>query len=175
MLLIIVSSIEYPYEYIDDESIEEKESILDFNLMGLIVGFIKKRIYSLKSQNFWIEKFGNKLWNQLQKWSDKKASSAINAIRDCDERLNKENKDQVIVIRKEVGLPLDISDFCQNNPDCRTKIKNDYDYFDVMIFKIPLLVQIEMIMEFILLLLLLLLVPQCIHYLFFLWKKFTDS
>ncbi len=137
LLLIISSSVEYPYEYIDNESIDEEEPVLGFNIMGLIAGFIKKRIHSLKNPNFWIEKIGNKLRSQLQKLSDKQVSSAINVIRDCDERLNKQNKEQVIAIRKEVGLPLDIGEFCENNLDCGTKIKNDYDYLDVMIFKIP--------------------------------------
>lgn len=107
--------------------------------MGLIAGFIKKRIHILKNPNYWIEKIGNKLRSQLQKLSDKQSNSAINAIRDCDERLNYQNKEQLIAIRKEVGLPLDIWEFCENNPDCGKKIKNDYIYLDVMIFKIPLI------------------------------------
>ena len=137
LLLIISSSVEYQYEYIENESIDEEEQVLGFNIMGLIAGFIKKRIHSLKNPNYWIEKIGNKLRSQLQKLSDKQANSAINTIRDCDERLNNQNKEQLIAIRKEVGLPLDIGEFCENNPDCGKKIKNDYIYLDVMIFKIP--------------------------------------
>ena len=137
LLLIISSSIEYQYEYVDNESIEEQEPILGFNFWGLIAWFIKQRIHSLKDPNFWIQKLGNMARRQLEKMSENKGSAFINAIRDCDERLNKDYKDQVIAIRKEVGLPLDIRDFCENNPGCGTKIKNDYDYLDVMIFKIP--------------------------------------
>ena len=105
LFLLVVSSFEYPYEYVKDETIEEEEPILGLNFMGLISNFIKGRINSLKDPNFWIEKLGKKLSNQIQKWSEAKSQSALNAIRDCDRRINKENNDQVVAIRKEVGLP----------------------------------------------------------------------
>ena len=137
LFLLVVSSFEYPYEYVKDETIEEEEPILSLNFMGLISNFIKGRINSLKDPNFWIEKLGKKLSNQIQKWSEAKSQSALNAIRDCDRRINKENNDQVVAIRKEVGLPLDIRAFCNRNPECGSKIKNDYDYLDIKIFKLP--------------------------------------
>ena len=137
LFLLIVSSIEYPYEYIKDETIEYEEPILGFNILGLIGNFIKSRINSLKDPNFWIQQLGKRLANQMQKWSQAKSHSAVDAIRDCDRRINKENNDQVVAIRNEVGLPLDIRAFCYRNPECGTKIKNDYDYLDVKIFKLP--------------------------------------
>ena len=70
LLLLIASSIEYQYEYIKDEILEDEEPILGFNIMGLIQGFIQSRINSLKDPNFWIERFGKLLKNQIQKWSE---------------------------------------------------------------------------------------------------------
>ena len=136
LILLITYSIEFPYEYIKDETIEEEDPVLG-NLWGLIGGFIKSRINSLKDPNFWIEKLGKKLHNQIQKWSDARAHKEVDAIRDCDRRINKDNNDQVVAIRKEVGLPLDIREFCRNNRECGSKIKNDYDYLDVKIFNLP--------------------------------------
>ena len=136
LILLIASSIAYPYEYVDDEPIEEEDPILGFNILGLIAGFIKSRINSLKDPNFWIQKLGNKLKSQMQKWSEAKSHHVIDAIRECDKRINRENNDQVVAIRKEVGLPLDTRAFCYRNPDCGTKIRNDYDYLNIMIFKI---------------------------------------
>ena len=139
LLLLIGSSIAYQYEYVASESLEEEDPILGFNIFGLIGGFIKSRINSLKDPNFWIQKLGDKLKSQMQKWSE--ANSHVHTIYDdikeCDKNINKENNDQVVAIRKEVGLPLDIRAFCQGNPDCGTKIRNDYDYLDYVIFKIP--------------------------------------
>ena len=80
---------------------------------------------------------GKRVKNQLQKWSDAKSHSFVDAIRECDRRINRENNDQVVAIRREVGLPLDIRAFCYRNPECGTKIKNDYDYLDVKIFNLP--------------------------------------
>ena len=136
LILLIASSIAYPYEYVDDEPIEVEDPILGFNILGLIAGFIKSRINSLKDPNFWIQKLGNKLKSQMQKWSEAKSHHVIDAIRECDKRINRENNDQVVAIRQEVGLPLDTRAFCYRNPDCGTKIRNDYDYLNIMIFKI---------------------------------------
>ena len=66
-----------------------------------------------------------------------RSHQVVDAVRDCDRRKNKEYNDQVIAIRKEVGLPLDIRAFCHNNPECGSKIKNDYDYLDIKIFNLP--------------------------------------
>ena len=137
LFLLISSSIEYPYEYIKDESIEEEEPILGINIGGLISGFVKSRINTLKDPNFWIQQLGNRLSNQFQKWSEAKSNDAIDEIRECDRRINKENNDQVVAIREELGLPLDIRAFCYENPECGSKIKNDYDYLDVKIFNLP--------------------------------------
>jgi hypothetical protein len=137
LILLISSSIEYPYEYIKDESIEEEEPILGFNIGALIGGFIKSRINSLKDPNFWIQQIGKRLGNQIQKWSEAKSNRDVDEIRDCDRRINKENNDQVVALRKEIGLPLDIRAFCYRNPECGTKIRNDYDYLDIKIFKLP--------------------------------------
>ena len=137
LFLLIASSIEYPYEYIKDENIED-EPILGIKMVGLITGFIKGRINSLKDPNFWINLLGKQLKNQIQKWANSKSEEyVINAIIECDKRINKENNDQVIAIRKEVGLPLDTRAFCYKNPECGTKIKNDYDYLDYKIFNLP--------------------------------------
>ena len=137
LLLLISSSIEYPYENIKDESIEEEEPILGINIGGLIGGFIKSRINTLKDPNFWIQQIGKRLGNQIQKWSDAKSNKVVDEIRNCDKRINKENNDQVVALRKEIGLPLDIRAFCYRNPECGTKIRNDYDYLDIKIFKLP--------------------------------------
>ena len=56
---------EYQYEYVASESLEEEDPILGFNIFGLIGGFIKSRINSLKDPNFWIQKLGDKLKSQM--------------------------------------------------------------------------------------------------------------
>ena len=140
LFLLIASSIAYQYEYIPSESFEEEDPILGFNILGLIGGWIKSRINSLKDPNFWIQKLGNKLKSQMQKWSDNNSHmhTIFDNIRECDERENRENNEQVIAIRNEVGLPLDTREFCKGNPDCGTKIRNDYDYLAYVIFKIEM-------------------------------------
>jgi len=145
LLLLIAFSTSYKYEYIPSESFEEEEPNLSLNILGLIGGWIKSRINTLKDPQFWISKIKEKLGNEIKKQFLKLAENNnphIHTIFDdiirCDERENKKNLEQVIAIREEVGLPLNIREFCQGNPDCGTKIRSDYDYLDYVIFKIPM-------------------------------------
>ncbi len=146
LLFLIASSTAYKYEYVPSESFEEEEPILGFNFLGLIIGFIKGRIINtLKNPQFWISKIKEKMISlfkdQFQKLAENNNSQMhiiFDDIIECDQRVNRKNNEQVIAIRKEVGLPLDIREFCQGNTDCGTKIRNDYDYLDYVIFKIPM-------------------------------------
>ena len=142
LLLLILSislTIEYQYKFIDDSKETEEEPILQIDIIGMITQFIYNQINTLKTPEFWGNKLKNFISNQIEK-KDKRINTPekyIKAVRECDKKINKENNDEVVKIRKEVGLPLDINKFCKKNPDCGTKIKNDYDYLDVVIYKLP--------------------------------------
>ena len=55
------------------------------------------------------------------------------AVQNCDRRHNKDLNEEVIKLRKEIGLPVNTMEWCRNNKQCGTTIKTDYDYLDVII------------------------------------------
>ena len=144
VLLILVSfTNEYQYEFISED---EEDPVLQFNILGFLGGLLMKGIKTISNPNFWIEK----LKTQAAKFIQKQISNQIarahkrvnnveefaNQVRECDRKINKDNNDKVMKIRNEVGLP-NVMDFCRNNKQCGTTIKNDYDYLDIIIYKFP--------------------------------------
>jgi len=144
ILLILVSfTNEYQYEFIGED---EEDPVLQFNILGFLGGLLMKGIKTISNPNFWIEK----LKTQAAKFIQKQISNQIarahkrvnnveefaNEVRECDRKINKDNNDKVMKIRNEVGLP-NVMDFCRNNKQCGTTIKNDYDYLDIIIYKFP--------------------------------------
>ena len=144
IFLVLISfsyEFEYEYNYLDDE-----DPSLQFNFLGILKGFIRGQINNLRSPDFWRQKlqeqFAKFVKNQFTKLAERVNNKNVNspeeygeAIRECDRKINKDNHDIVVRIRTEVGLPLNVPEFCRNNPQYRGIIHNDFDYLDKLIYK----------------------------------------
>jgi hypothetical protein len=142
LVLLISLSNEYQYELVDDQFGLEDEPNLQFNILGFIKGLIVNQINNLKNPNWWLDKLKNKFTDFVKK--QVLSRNRINnvdqfgeAVQNCDRRHNKDLNEEVIKLRKEIGLPVNTMEWCRNNKQCGTTIKTDYDYLDVIIYKLP--------------------------------------
>ena len=143
LVLLISLSNEYQYEFFDDSMEVEEEPNLQFNILGFIKGLIVNQINNLKNPNWWLDKLKSKFADFVKKQFTNLAKGVRNveqfgeAVQKCDRRVNKDLNEEVIKLRKEIGLPVNTMEWCRNNKLCGTTIKNDYDYLDVIIYKLP--------------------------------------
>ena len=143
LVLLISLSNEYQYELVDDQFGLEDEPNLQFNILGFIKGLIVNQINNLKNPNWWVDKLKTKFADFVKKQFVGLANRVNNvdqfgeAVQNCDRRHNKDLNEEVIKLRKEIGLPVNTMEWCRNNKLCGTTIKTDYDYLDVIIYKLP--------------------------------------
>ena len=143
LVLLISLSNEYQYEFFDDSMEVEEEPNLQFNILGFIKGLVVSQINNLKDPNWWLDKLKSKFADFVKKQFSVLANRVNNveefgdAVQKCDRRVNKDLNEEVIKLRKEIGLPVNTMEWCRNNKLCGTTIKNDYDYLDVIIYKLP--------------------------------------
>ena len=114
------------------------EPNLKFDLVGLIRGFVVGQINNLKKPEFW----GKKLKSLIEKLANKGQPASMGivtkAVRDCDIRINKPINDEIQRIRRIVGLPPNMNEFFQRNPQWIGKVHNDYEFYEKIIHRPPL-------------------------------------